>query len=434
MQFITKNKEYIVLFVLLIVPFLLWVSTPTAISHFASVYSFLAGLGEISGILGTVLFAFTLILSARVRILEKLFNGLNNLYEQHSKLGQIAFMLLLAHPLFLLGRYAVTSTDIYRFFLITTNWQRDLGIIALYLSIVIIILTLYLRPKYHIWKQIHAFLGLALFLGAVHIYFTPSYVMNHNIFLTVYVLSISAIGVFVWLYRSVLGKTFTREYEYIVEDILYLNSSIVEIEMTPVGDAMKYTPGQFVFVSFSDKNISGEKHPFSITSHNTEGTLKIAVKVLGDYTDTIHQHLSSGARVCVEGPFGSFSYTAEKKKKQIWIAGGIGVTPFVSMAKNILFTPDFDVVMYYAVRNKKEAVFLNLFEQIAAKTKSFKIIPYYSDELGYLTTEIILKDVSDAPERDIFICAPPVMIHALKDSFVKDGVPHIQLFSEEFNL
>src|SRR6185436_3048157 len=81
--------------------------------------------------------------------------------------------------------------------------------------------------------------------------------------------------------------------------------------------------------------ISNQFHPFSITSAPAERTLRITVKAIGDYTNALRRLLDEGAEAIVEGPFGSFSNAGLPQPRQIWAAGGIGVTPFLSMARSL---------------------------------------------------------------------------------------------------
>jgi predicted ferric reductase len=143
---------------------------PSFNTDFNTTYSILTSLGKLFGVLGITLFATSLLLSARFKFLENIFYGLNKVYERHSQIGQIAFMMMLFHPLLLLYKYTDLSFGrVLSFFTPSEyTWANNFGMISLYLLIVLIFLTLYFRPKYHIWKWTHKFMGLAFFLGGLH--------------------------------------------------------------------------------------------------------------------------------------------------------------------------------------------------------------------------------------------------------------------------
>jgi predicted ferric reductase len=429
--------QYFILGISLLLPFILWLGAPHINPRFDSLAEVLASTGEVAGILGTVLFSITIILSMRPRILESLLGGINKLYIKHSRLGQIAFVLLLMHPLLLLARYAQDIQGAVTFFTIGSSLQQDLGIIAIVLMIFTIVLTLYIRPRYSIWRNIHKLLGVALFLGALHIYLSPSYVLSNSILLLNYVLGLAAIAIGFWVYKSILGMVFTKRYKYTVKEVTKLNDSIIEIEMQAenTSGSMVYNAGQFIFIKFLQQGISKESHPFSLVSAPCESNLKVSVKVLGDYTAALYNKLDQWSGALVEGPFGLFSYKKVNKARQVWIAGGVGITPFVSMAKDLVDTPgSYDVSLYYAVRNEHEAVYLSLLQSVADKVSGFRVIPFYSEDRGFITANYIASDIKDIKERDVLLCAPPVMIHSLKVQFMDIGLDSHQLYSEEFNL
>ena len=151
--------------------------------------------------------------------------------------------------------------------------------------------------------------------------------------------------------------------------------------MSPVNQKMDYKPGQFVFIRFllsGVKELPSEWHPFSISSAPGEDKLAISVKALGDYTNALPK-LKQGCIVEIEGAYGKFTYTNFKNRDQIWIAGGIGVTPFTSMAKSL---PDdgYSIDLYYSVKSETELVDWEILSGIAqAKKGKFRLIPFVAD-------------------------------------------------------
>ncbi len=428
-----KYSVYIFLAIITLIPTILWLSVQTSIP--GNLASMVAGLGELSGIVGTVLFSLVLMLSTRPIFLEKYFSELNGLYDYHSKIGQVAFMLLLVHPLMLLPRYVYNMQDAVKFFSISNNWQQSFGILALYLTIVVIILTLYLRPKYNIWKFIHKFLGVALFLGALHVYLSPSFVLHSSWILNVYILGWMFVGVMLWLYRSIFGKSLNHIYKYTISNIRALNDSITEVSFTPanVRDRIKFRPGQFVFLKIVNSSLSKEQHPFSIVSLPGEDILTLAIKSLGDYTAKLNSSIHIWDTVFIEGPFGSLSCLDGKRKRQVWIAGGVGITPFVSMAKDLKNNRGLNVHMYYAVRNESEAVYADILKEIESRIDSFTLTIFYSDKRGFITAKYIYEQVQDIGDRDILIVAPPAMVHSIKGGLEELGIQDNHIYTEEFN-
>jgi predicted ferric reductase len=164
------------------------------------------------------------------------------------------------------------------------------------------------------------------------------------------------------------------------------------------------------------------------------GELQFSIKSLGDYTTALTQ-LPVGTQAKIEGPFGEFTY-GYGSHSQIWIAGGIGVTPFVSMAEDLLGKQviDYTIDFFYSARSEHDGVYRELFTKVQTKHPSFVFHFMPSDTAGFVTGESVIKTVPDTYKRDIFICGPPPMMSALTTSLVTSGVSLDRIRSERFSL
>jgi len=433
MRKLKQNIGWNLVSLLAVLPIIIWIFTPKINPPFTGISNISASLGELFALVGIVMFSLNLILSTRLHFIEDLFNGLNNVYKKHNLLGQLAFILLLFHPLFLLPRYSSSLKESATFLFISGSWARNLGIFSLGTMLVLIVFTLFLRPKYNLWKITHKFFGLALFFGALHVYLIPSYVL-HNPVLKIYVLFFAVLGIIAFVYRTLLGQFLIERFTYSVQDINKLDTKTIEISLKPKDRKMFFYPGQFIFISFFQPGISKEEHPFSISSSPNEDLLTIAVKISGDYTAQLFNNLQKGTVAKIEGPFGVFSYKNCNNKNQIWIGGGIGITPFVSFIKSIKQEKDYNIKLFYCVRNEQEALYLRLFQAYEQNLNhQFKVIPFYSEEKGHISKEYIARQVSNLEEYDFFLCAPPKMIQELRGEFTSRNVQINKIHSEEFN-
>ncbi len=414
-----------------LVGIILWVLSPTTNFNFGGTMDVLFMLGQAFGILGFTLFATSLILSARFHFLENIFYGLNKVYERHSQIGQVAFMLMLFHPLLLLGNYRGFSfSGAISFFTPSRDWAINWGIFSLALLVLLIVLTLYLRPKYHIWKWTHKFMGLAFFFGAVHAFMIPSDIAVYMP-LRIYILAVFVFGIYSFIYHSVLGHFFIKKYKYIVSSVKVLGGNVTEVMLKPSQEKLNFTPGQFAFVSFKDSKVSKESHPFSLSSPAGLDEISFTMKMLGDYTSVL-PGLSVGSEALIEGPFGKFSYKDSVNKNQIWIAGGIGVTPFLSMIDSVSKDPEYSVDFYYCLKNSNEAVHLEDLKKY--ENSKIKIITHYSDTDGFINADVIKSKSNGFEGKDVFLCAPPVMIRSMRKQLLSAGVKNQVIHSEEFNL
>jgi predicted ferric reductase len=389
----------------------------------------MANIGQLCGLVGTLLFAISLILSVRTKWMDRLFKGLNNLYKIHHYLGQIAFCLLLVHPLFLIPKYAGNMANAAKFLLPDpSHIATNPGIFSLFMMILLLVLTLYLRPKYNIWKWTHKFLGLAFFLASLHVYLIVS---DTSRFwpLKLYMLTFIGLGLVSFVGYSLLGRFLIKKYAYQVVKVTEIAADTWEIQMSPVASSIKFKPGQFVFVSFKDKNIGNESHPFSISSGVNDRDLSITVKNLGDYTAKLSQ-LKSGTPVIIEGAYGALAANIDDTKKQIWIAGGIGITPFISLAKSRTASAKIPVEIYYCFRSKEQAAHLKYLQSLPS---SFTLIPFCAKDQGRLSAEIIKETSGPLENTEIIICAPPAMIQSLRRGLKNLNINNQNIHSEEFS-
>jgi predicted ferric reductase len=209
-----------------------------------------------------------------------------------------------------------------------------------------------------------------------------------------------------------------------------VGADVWNVRMRNPADKFSYLPGQFVFVSFYGMGISDEVHPFSISSSPTDIDLTLTIKSSGDFTKNLG-NLRPGNTAKIEGPFGRFF--SGKQKNQIWIAGGIGVTPFLSKARS-LHGLQYLVDLYYVVRGEADAVYLNDLLTIAAREPNLRVCLYDTTVEKRITAEIIRNVSDDVMSKEIFICGPPPMMKSLRKQFTQLGVHNNQIHSEEFEL
>lgn len=424
-----------ILFAVILFPIGPWLMMAPLSFRFDDSFMALTSLGQVTGLIGITMFAATLILSARLPLFEDYFGSLDRVYRIHHYTGTIAFMFLVVHPLVLAVRLIpVSVVEAAKVLLPSGDWALNFGLLALLLMMSLLTVTFFARWRYTYLRFVHQILGLAFFFGALHAFLIPSDVAQDPL-LRYYILSLSGVALLLYAYRSLFGSLFVKRYAYRVDQVNDLGQGITEVVMSPENEIMHYTPGQFLFVSFRDGGISNEVHPFSISSAPTEPVLRITVKALGDWTSDL-KYLNIGSTAYLEGPFGSFSYLKAEHNKQIWIAGGIGITPFLNMARNLAVNqrPDLRIDFYYTTRTEAEMVFKPELDAIAAACPGFRFIPYVSERFGFLTAQVV-KDMSgDLQATDIFVCGPPPMMQGLKTQFLAANVPRRLIHTEEFKL
>lgn len=420
----------IFIYVLSIIPVVIWLFISPISDRFSDLNTITTSLGQVLGLVGMVLFSINLILASRFKLLDKYFHGLDKVYLNHSKIGTIAFSMILFHPIFLVIKYITFSLkQAALFFVPFVNLPITWGIISIVIMIALISFTFYIKLKYNVWKMSHKFMILAFIFALFHTLSISSDVSRNN-FLRYYILVLALTGLFLSIRQALLNKFLVRKLNYKVNELIQINKDVIEIKMKPESKTMKFKPGQFAFFSFMSSNVSPESHPFSISSSDKEEDLKITVKSLGDYTSMLN-NLKVGDDVLVDGPYGEFSFNKIKNKNQIWIAGGIGITPFFSMAKSL--SDEFNINLFYSVKEENEAVYSSEFKEISNNNTNFKFNLWNAKEKGYITSEQILNLSNGLESKDIFLCGPPMFMESLKNQFLSLGVDIRKIHYENFS-
>ena len=444
----------LVLAILAFVPIGLWATAAPLGPRFGNTTLALGSLAVACGLSGLSLFALNIVLGARIRFITSFFGGLERMYLVHRVTGRVAFVLLAAHTVLILAsRASLSSPDVSSLF-DPGNLTVFLGVLAFIAMTISIGLTLYTRLGHEAFVYVQRSFGLAFVLGGLHAFRTPG-VKALSSTLTFYLAGLFAFALAGYVYRSLFGNVLVRRYDYTVSRVVQLDDYVTEISLTPRRRSLRFIPGQFLFVTFySDAfnaqfhpfsmsaedttaiislrpgDIRNQFHPFSITSSPEEEGLRVAVKAVGDYT-TAMRNLDEGAAARVEGPYGSFSYLNAAGRKQVWLAGGIGITPFLSMARS-LGDGGYEIHLIHGVKTRAQAYFSEELNRIAAAKPGFDVTLVPEDEQGLITIDLMEEAAGSLQDRDYLICGPPLMIDAISARLVEKGVPRSRIHFERF--
>lgn len=431
MRTIQGLSGWVIMILLSLSPLAIWGTMKPLASRFTDPATILTSVGQMLGLVGMAMFALTFVLSMRHRILERFFNGMNRVYIAHHTFGAIAFSLILFHPIALALKYAiVSSTHSAALFLLSTDPNILWGTAALLSMMLFLILTFFVTFAYNKWEITHRFLAASFILASIHTLVIYSDIQVSPL-LYWYMVFLIVIGIVPILYRTVAPKLFVPYVEYIVDEVRQLDEKTVEIFMVPAFKPITYRAGQFIFIGFENEAIGTESHPFSIVSAPSEPRLAIAVKTLGDHTGKLRL-ITKNMLAKIEGPFGMFTYDTVSGKDQLWIAGGIGITPFIGMAKSVI-DPSYRIKIYYCVNEQAEAIFLEEFLSVTGKNPNIETIAFCSNDRGRISADALQKMGEDIFTKEIFICGPPPMMHALQEQLLKKGVAHAHIHTEEFS-
>ncbi|NIR51728.1 hypothetical protein GWO43_24440 [candidate division KSB1 bacterium] len=211
-------------------------------------------------------------------------------------------------------------------------------------------------------------------------------------------------------------------------------------------DSFDYLPGQFHFIKlYRGKNLPVEEHPFTISSSPTQqGILASTIKTSGDFTTTI-QYTMPGDLARVQGPFGRFCYLLHPQKRDmVFIAGGVGITPLMSMLRYMQDAgEDRRVLLFYVNKTRRDIIFHDELHEIEkAGSLNLEVIYVLSrpdtdwgGEIGYLNGKKIQRYCGNGlADKEFYLCGPQQMMRQLIPDLRNLGVPESQIHFEKFFL
>jgi predicted ferric reductase len=391
-------------------------------------------IGELCGAEAVLLLSCSLVLATLLTPIERAFGGLDRVAVWHRRVAVAAVILLVPHL-----ALVTSPPDPY-----ATTLGHGLGDVALIglLGLVLWALAPRLRAarwpgpvralartSHEHWLTAHRLTGVFVAVAVIHGAIVDP-ILRQSTALRVAFIVVGVIGVGAYLYRELFARYVVPIYDYTVNATHRLNEHTIEVALDPARAPLEFTPGQFVFVAFGGFD-GWQRHPFSISSAGSDRRLELTVKAAGDYTNRLVDALRPGAPARIAGPFGGFTYETGGHE-QIWIAGGVGVTPFISWLRSLDDGFERRVDFYYSARTRADAVYREEIEAAAGRHPSLHVHLVYSDHDGPLTAEDVLRAVPQGTTPSIYMCGPPAMMKAFARAFWRHGVPPDRVRWEDF--
>ncbi|HEV2935541.1 MAG TPA: hypothetical protein VGY96_20630, partial [Streptosporangiaceae bacterium] len=206
---------------------------------------------------------------------------------------------------------------------------------------------------------------------------------------------------------------------------------IVELRLTPSGPGITPQPGQFVFLHAGGDG-AWHEHPFSVAGTGPGRQLRLSVRARGPETRSLSAELTPGLPATVSGPYGMFDFTLGGRA-QVWIAGGIGIVPFLSWLQALTSEDRHSVELFYTVPTEADAVYLPELLAQSDRLPSVRVHPVFTRTHGHLTGADV-NAALQAPITDVhtFICGPAPMVEDISRYLRRRGVPRDYIHAEHF--
>ncbi len=396
------------------------------------------------GFAGLAMMALQFALTARFRFLKAPY-GSDIVYFFHRQISLVAFVLILAHPLLLFVFDPQTLTLLNVF---SAPWRARAAVTATLALIALVLISIFRKQwkiEYTQWRIWHGFLAAAAVgLGLVHAVLVGYYINTPAKQVLWVGYGLFWVGLLVWV--RVIKPIILLRRPYVIEEVRPERGSAWTLVMRPDGHrGFRFQPGQFAWITAGSSPFADAEHPFSISSSAEDPQrLSMTIKALGDFTRTV-KDLKPGQRVYLDGPFGAFSVDRHPHARGfVFIAGGIGITPMMSMLSTLADRGDRRPLwLLYANRDWESVTFREEIETLQQRL-DLRVIHFletppsdWQGETGFINAEKLTRHLP--PERtqnmyEMFICGPKPMMDAVEKALVEIKVPLGDFHSERFDM
>lgn len=400
---------------------------------------------QYSGLLAIAWMSVGMVLATRPRFPERWFGGLDKMYRLHKWVGISAVVLSVGHwftvsapkwagALGLVSRgprgpRVVPDNPVEHWLSNYRGIAESIGEWAFYGVVMLGAISLIQRIPYHVFYKSHRLFAACYLALVVHAIVLTKF-MYWTSPVAVLLIPLLAWGswaaVIVLLRRvgagrQVDGTIAAMEY--------YPGVHTLEVAVDVASGWPGHEPGQFAFVT---SNRAEGAHPYTMASawHVDAKRITFIVKELGDHTDRLRENLHIGQAVRVEGPYGHFTFVGAEP--QIWIGGGIGITPFIARMKYLAGQsprPVRSIDLFHATADEDETAFAKLRADAAASGIRLHLSVDARD--GLLTAAHIRDLVPSWRESTVWFCGPIRLGAALRDDFAGHGFAVDPRFHQE---
>lgn len=379
--------------------------------------------GIVTGWVGCGLLLVSLLLMVREPRLARWLGGLEPMYRWHHRLGVWAYLALLVHPLALAASAWGESPALA--WATLAPWQQGWPVWSGWASLLSmmagLLIALWPRLRYAAWRKLHHLLSLSVIVGPVHLVLLGL----DGVLLLVPVLVMALL-----LWRVFRADQGLGAQPYVVRGVKHLSPVTVEVTLQPLARPLGAQPGQFVLAAFFAGprfRGCGEYHPYTISAMGANGRMALGIKALGDCTRQLQQ-VQPGTEARVQGPFGQFF--AEGAGPSLWLAGGIGITPFVAALRNGPLAQPAHLI--YLHRDHAGAPYA---DELTALASAQPLLRLHIVDTGDAAPDLglLLPGAGELRGLHCYLCGPSGLLDAVVQQLQQRGVAPSHIHFERFD-
>ena len=402
--------------------------------------TFPVSVGRVFALWALALMLLQPILAIRLRFLDRIF-GLDRLLLGHRLAGIAALTLASLHPMlmYVSGLKKLGPMD-------SGQWPEAIGafsICGLWFLVVSSLWRKFLAITYDQWLKLHKFMAPVVVLALTHMFIIES-AMRKGWILGFWVVILTLWGSILLTEKLLFRPRRALNEAFVVASAGAAAENIWRIDLKPASDQniFKFNPGQFAFLSFNNAEPGPEEHPFTIASAPAQtGALQFLIKAAGDWTAQLNS-VRAGDKVRVSGPFGVFSPWRHQTSRLILIAGGIGITPMLSILRQLREEKSsLAVKLIWTFQRSVGAPCLDEIAGMRQAIPAFEFVKIVTREASgdaaacaRFDKQALAKLIPEyQPGSLILLCGPTQMMRETRSGLAAIGYPNSAILSEEFS-
>jgi predicted ferric reductase len=424
--------------------FVLLAMTPMFLAYIGPVSprSFWVELGVALGFVAVGLLVLQFLLTGRYGWVAPSF-GLDSMLVFHREVGIVALIFVLAHPAVLI----LTDPGYLEYFDPRVNFLRALSLAGVTAATILVVASslwrLRFRLSYEWWRLLHgglaAFIILIAIVHPIQVGYYVSAAWKQGVFVVL------GAGAFALLVNTRLVRPWRmRRRPYRVQAVSEERGDASTLLLAPEAhQGMRFVPGQFAWITLGDTPFSLQQHPYSFSSAAGAAPhrLGITIKEDGDFS-TWARKVEPGLTAFLEGPYGCFVPPSDPEVGCVMIAGGVGITPCMSMLRTFADRKDSrNLVLIYANEDLDGVIFHDELAELQERL-DLDVVHVLEEppddwdgEEGLVDEELIERHLPDARNaHDYFICGPEPMMNMAEKALLDLGVQQRRILSERFNI
>jgi predicted ferric reductase len=397
----------------------------------------------VAALAATSLLVLTFVLPSRFRPVTG-YLGVERLLRNHRALALGAVALVVVHVVIVLVRPGPGAALLDLRVAPPRVWAASIATLALVGVVALGLTRRRRRPRYEGWRLVHVLLAhIVLLATALHVLWLQDLTRFDSA--RIWFEGLGLLLVLAFLHRWVWRPLRSFRNRYVVDEVRQVSPTATTLVLHAAGHpGVPFRPGQFAWLKIGTSPYVFEEHPFTIASAATEPWRKeFTIKGMGDFSELV-AGLRPGRSVFIDGPHGSFTLDGLRSGRFVLIAGGVGITPMLSMIRTLADRGDERPVLLVVAGRTADDLLHRADGEHLGDRLDLQLVEILEEppddwegEIGYFTSDVLERALPRRRAREVvdyFICGPGPMVAAATEIIGDRGVPSRRIHTELFDV